>query len=167
MDTITAIATRTSIRNFSGEEVSDPVIEKLLHAAMAAPSAMNAQPWEFVVVEDRDVLKKIAEHPALYASMTEKASVGILVCEDTEKSYKNFGAQDCAAATQNLLLAAHSLELGAVWTGIDDEQAKLFCDWFSLPAQIVPHIFVPIGIAAEDPVPKKKFDPEKLHYESF
>ena len=114
------IATRTSIRNYEARKVEKEKIEKMLRAAMAAPTAMNKQPWHFVVVDKRDVLDALAEvNP--YAKMLKKAPLAIVVCGDTDKMIegggRDFWIQDASAATENLLLAAHAMGLGAVWTG--------------------------------------------------
>jgi len=90
METLRAISTRHSVRSFTGEPISDAIIEKLLQSAMAAPSARNHQPWEFVVVKDSQKLKEIAQHPDLHAAMTDKAGVGILVCGNLNKAYEDY-----------------------------------------------------------------------------
>ncbi len=169
METLKTIATRSSVREFTGEKISEEIIEKLLRAAMAAPSAMNQQPWEFIVVRDSARLKEIAEHPDLHASMSDKAAIGILVCGDVSKSYQKYWSQDCAIATQNLLLAVHALNLGAVWTGIfsDSQREKIFHEIFELPQNIEPFAFIPIGVPAEENIPKNKFDPKKIHQEQW
>jgi len=115
MDAIEAILTRRSIRRFRDEPVSDDLIETLLRAAMAAPSAGNQQPWHFVVIRDRETLDTTSTvHP--YATMAAEAALAIVVCGDTTlEMHKGFWVQDCAAAIQNLLLAAHASGLGAVW----------------------------------------------------
>lgn len=167
METQKTISTRASIRDFTGEKISDEEIEKLLRAAMAAPSAMNTQPWAFVVVQDKKTLKEIADHPQLHASMAANAGTGILVCEDTDRSYKIYGPQDCAAATENLLLSAHDQSLGAVWTGVDADKANLFRQWCALPDHIQPIAFIPVGVPSGAKEPKEKFDPQKIHRETF
>ncbi len=169
MDCLTAIHARRSIRDFTAEPVTDAQIETLLRAAMAAPSAGNAQPWGFIVVKDRATLDAIPEmHP--YAKMAKKAPVAILVCGDTSKEkYAGYWPQDCAAATQNLLLAAVAQGLGAVWTGVHPvaERVTKFRASFTLPEQIVPFAFIPLGHPAEAKQPADRFDPARIHQETW
>ena len=112
------VLTRRSIRKYTEEPVADEQVELLLRAAMAAPSAGNQQPWHFVVVRDRERLQAVTvAHP--YASMLPGASLAILVCGDTgPKKWPEFWEQDCSAATENLLIEAERLGLGAVWLGV-------------------------------------------------
>jgi nitroreductase len=118
MDAIEAILGRRSIRSYTDKPVAKETVQQLLEAAMAAPSAGNQQPWHFVVVDDRALLEKITTvHP--YAQMAKSAQLGILVCGDLSlEMHQGYWVQDCAAATENLLVAAHALGLGAVWTGV-------------------------------------------------
>ena len=115
MDAMDAILGRRSIRGYTTRKIDPPLIEKLLRAAMAAPSAGNQQPWRFVVIDDRAVLDAIPKlHP--YAEMLKAAPLAIAVCGQVEGlKHADYWVQDCAAATQNLLVAAHALGLGAVW----------------------------------------------------
>ena len=124
MDAIKCIMTRRSIRQYTDEPVDGEVVEKILRAAMAAPSAANCQPWQFVVVRDQAKREAFAEfHP--YGKMLASAPIGILVCGDTELELADgYWIQDCSAATENLLLAAHALGLGAVWLGITPREDR-------------------------------------------
>ena len=112
------IMKRRSIRKYEEKAVGDHLVEELLRAAMAAPSAGNQQPWEFVVIRDKEIMKKIQEfHP--YSSMLNNCDVAIAVCGNLEKErFKDYWVQDCSAASQNILLAAQSMGLGTVWLGI-------------------------------------------------
>ena len=112
------ILERRSIRKYTGKPVSDELIEKLLRAAMAAPSAGNQQPWEFVVIKDRNTMDAVTEiHP--YSLMLKEAAFAIVVCADLEKEkHQGYWPQDCAAATENILIEAQYLGLGAVWLGV-------------------------------------------------
>lgn len=152
MDAMVAMLTRRSIRKYRQEPVSDELVRDLLKAAMAAPSAGNAQPWRFVVVRDRELLAAVPSfHP--YARMVPDAPLAILVCADTSvEKHVGFWAQDCAAATQNLLLAAHAHRLGAVWTGIYPYQERVDAcrALFKLPEHIMPLALTPIGWPAEN-----------------
>jgi len=111
---------RRSIRVYSPGEVSEPVVTKLLEAAMAAPSAMTKDPWRFVLVKDKQTLSKLATlHPG--AAMLSSAALAIVVCGDLDVAFDrqlSYLLQDCSAATENLLLAAHAQGLGACWVGI-------------------------------------------------
>jgi len=129
LDLFEAIKTRRSIRAFTREEISDREIEKILDAARWAPSAGNIQPWIFVVVKDPGTKRRLSE-AALSQFFIEEAPVVIVVCADQERSRRGYGSrganlyciQDTAAATQNILLAAHALGLGACWEESDPSQ---------------------------------------------
>lgn len=163
------IATRTSIRNYEARKVEKEKIEKMLRAAMAAPTAMNKQPWHFVVVDKRDVLDALAEvNP--YAKMLKKAPLAIVVCGDTDKMIegggRDFWIQDASAATENLLLAAHAMGLGAVWTGAypSEERCNGISGALSLSDNLIPLNVIVIGYPAENPQPKEKFKEENISY---
>jgi nitroreductase len=163
MDAMEAILTRRSIRRYTAQAVSDELIKELLQAAMSAPSAGNQQDWQFVVVRNREVLDELAGvHP--YAPLTG-APLAILVCGDLQReSHKGFWVQDCAAATQNLLLAAHANGLGAVWCGCypREERAAGLRKALSLPEHIVPLALVVIGYPAEKKGRQDRYDPAKV-----
>ncbi len=133
MDALEAIFTRRSIRLYAAKQVSPDAVNDVLKAAMSAPSAGNERPWHFIVLSDPAIFGKIMEfHP--YSAMLKHARVAILVCGDTAlERYAGHWVLDCAAATENMLLAAHAKGLGAVWCGVyptDDRVAnfrKLFC----------------------------------------
>jgi nitroreductase len=163
------IMTRTSIRAFTAQPVDSTVIEKILRAGMAAPTAVNKQPWAFVVVNDREVMDSLrAVHP--YAQMLGTAQFAIVVCGDMSKALQGFAQaywiQDASAATENILLAAHGLGLGAVWCGVypnPDVYPKVK-DVLGLPPHIMPLNIIPIGYPAENPEPKDKWKTENIHY---
>lgn len=169
MDILTALRTRRSIRKFEDKPVSDEMIHEILDAAMMAPSAGNAQPWQFIVVNDREILNTIGDiNP--YAKMVPKAPLGILVCGDLSKEkYPGYWVQDCSAAMQNLLLAVHGLGLGAVWTGIypDKERVPAFSKLFNLPEHVIPLGFVPIGWPAQELKSASRFKEDNIHYNTF
>lgn len=160
-----AVFKRRSIRKYTDQKVKDEVVEYLLKAAMAAPSANNEQPWEFVVIDDRDILGKIpAIHP--YAKMAAKAPLAIVVCGDLnrEKS-KGHWPHDCSAATQNILIEVTALGLGAVWCAVHprDEREKQFRELLKLPDHIVPFSLVVIGHPDEHKEPSDRYDPARVH----
>ncbi|GAB6085203.1 nitroreductase family protein [Alkaliphilus crotonatoxidans] len=160
---------RRSIRKYTNEEVSAEKVRELLRAAMAAPSAGNGQPWEFVVVRDKGCFNQIMEvHP--YSKMLKDASVAIVVCGDTEKEkYGGYWVQDCAAATQNILLMAQHLGLGAVWLGVHptEDRVKAVQKILSLPEAVIPLSIISIGYPAEERKPENRYDQSKIHYEKW
>jgi nitroreductase len=169
MDVFEAIHGRRSVRKFTNAPVSEADVGRVLRAAMVAPSAGNQQPWQFVVVRDRETLKKIKEiNP--YAPMAEQAPLGILVCGDLRlEKHPGFWAQDCSAAAQNLLLAVHGLGLGGVWTGIYplEERVKGFGELFGLPEPVVPLAFVLIGHPDQKSDPADRYRPDRVHAERW
>jgi nitroreductase len=165
MDTLEAIHTRRSIRRYTNQQIEDGTIKKLLAAAMSAPSAANEQPWEFIVIKDRTTLDAIPTFSP-FASMVRDAPVGILVCGDTRKAIvPGFWIKDCSAATQNLLLAAHALGLGAVWTGVYPMEGHVagFTKHCQLPEGVIPLAFVVLGYPAEEPVMHERFREDRIH----
>jgi nitroreductase len=169
---INNIITRTSIRAYDARPVEDAKIETILRAGMAAPTAVNLQPWKFVVIKDKQTLKAISEN-FRSMKMAENAALAIVVCGDMEltlkEDAKDFWVQDVSAATENMLLAAHGLGLGAVWCGIYpvQERVKALSELLNLPENIIPLNVVPIGYPAETPEPKDKWKPENVHYETW
>lgn len=169
---INTIMTRVSVREFTGEKISEAQLDTLLRAAMAAPSAINKQPWAFIVVTDEEKIAALGE--ALpYSRCSNKPAVAIIPCGDLSKAIEgemaNFWINDVSAATENLLLAAHAMGLGAVWTGLhpDMNRAKMVQDMLGLPEHIIPLCVVPVGVPAEKPEIKDKFKPENIHYNEW
>ena len=169
---VECIMTRTSIRQYTDRTVSADTIETLLRAGMAAPTAVNKQPWHFVAITDREKLDGIAiANPN--AGMAKKAPLAIVVCGDMKKalegSARAFWIQDCSAATENILLAAHALGLGAVWTGLypNEDRAKAVSELLKLPETIIPLCAIVIGYPAEQPLPKDKWLPENVSYNEY
>jgi nitroreductase len=163
MDAIEAILTRRSIRRYTGKKVSARVVEELLKAGMSAPSANNSQPWHFVVINDRQILDRIPAFHA-YSSMLYFAPVAIAVCGDSKISVL-YWVQDCSAATQNILLAAHTRGLGAVWLGIYpiEERVRALQKLLNLPEQIVPLSLISLGYPAANKPPENRFNPARVH----
>jgi nitroreductase len=145
------------------------MINQILKAAMAAPSAGNRQTWEFLIIKDRKVLDSIPDiHP--YTKMSQEAPVAILVCGNLERSDgRGFWIQDCAAASQNILLAANSLGLGSVWCGVypKEDLTDSFKKKFNLPENVFPVSYIPIGFPAEDKPPADRYDEKKIHHEKW
>lgn len=164
-----SILNRRSIRKYTSRAVTDSQIQQLLKAAMAAPSAGNEQPWEFIVLRDRPTLNAIPKfHP--YSLMLYEASVAILVCGDlSREKYSGYWVQDCAAATENMLLAAVELGLGAVWLGVypTEERVAALRTLLHIPETIVPFALVAIGYPAEQPKPSDRFDAARIHSDTW
>lgn len=166
------IMTRASVRSYQEKAVEGEKIEKLLHAGMAAPSAVNIQPWHFVVIREKATLEKIAELTP-NAGMAKDAPLAIVVCGDMsnekEGMVREFWSQDVSAATENILLVAHSMGLGAVWTGTYPDKKR--CDAISkllgLPSHIIPFNTIVIGYPKGETQPKDKWKPENVSYEHF
>lgn len=166
------IMTRTSIRDYTSREVEKEKIETILRAGMAAPTARNSQPWSFVVIDDKEQLRKIADAMP-NAKMTAKASFAIAVCGNMDKTTEGEGreywVQDVSAVSENILLAAHAMGLGAVWTGVYPvkERIQNVTDILSLPENIIPFSIIPVGYSAESPLPKDKWKPENIRYNTW
>jgi len=169
MEAMEAILTRRSIRKYSGKSVSGEQVELLLKAAMYAPSAVNKQPWHFLVFRDEEIKKNIvAFHPN--ASMLLAADTGILVCYDENLQHDaGYGPVDCSAATQNILLAAHAAGLGAVWVGIYPRQNRIesIHKMFSLPPEIKPFSIVSLGYPDEKKSFPERFNRARIHHEKW
>ncbi|WP_319541199.1 nitroreductase family protein [uncultured Pseudodesulfovibrio sp.] len=169
MDIMEALLTRRSIRKFEDKPIPDDMVRQILEAAMMAPSAGNAQPWQFIVVNDRNILDGMAGIH-VHMKMVTQAALGIIVCADLSKEkYPGYWVQDCSAAMQNLLLAAHGLGLGAVWTGIHpvEDRVKAFTEMFNLPENIIPLGFAPIGWPAQHINSESRFLEDRIHYNTY
>ena len=166
-----AILGRRSVRLFRPGLVSDAMVKSLLEAAMAAPSASAADPWRFIVLRDRTTLAQIAD--ALpYGKMMAEAALGVIVCGDLEAAHDrqiSYLLQDCAAATQNLLLAAHILGLGACWLGVHprEDRVRRLSDLLGLGPKIVPVAAVAVGWAGEAKEPRTRYNPAFVHLERW
>lgn len=169
MDTMKAILERRSIRKYTDAPIDKAQINEILKAGMYAPSGGNAQPWDFVVVTDKDILNKITEvHP--YAGALKGAAAAIIVCGNKEKEkFQDLWIQDCSAATMNMLLAAQNLEIGTVWLGLypEIERVEGVQSLLNLPEHITPFSAVALGHPAESrPVPER-FDANNIHYNGW
>ena len=166
------IATRVSVRSYLDKPVEEAKIEKLLRAGMAAPSAVNKQPWHFVVVTDKQQLAALAKANP-YAGMVAKAPLAIVVCGDMSKalpgSAREFWVQDCSAATENILLAANAMGLGAVWTGTypSEERVKAVSKVLQLPKKLIPLNTIVIGYPDGTNTPKDKWKPANVSYNLY
>jgi nitroreductase len=169
MEAYESIITRRSIRQYKKDKISDLLCEKLLHAAMQAPSAHNSQAWHFVLIDDRRVLQEIPDfHP--YAKMLYEAPLAIAVCGDRKKERSvEYLALNCAAATENILLAAHALDLGAVWLGIYPRKDRMAeCNrLFQLPEYIIPISLVAIGYPEEKKRSEYRYEKSLIHHNKW
>ena len=170
MDVFEAIPTRRSIRKYTDEPVSDEDLQRILAAAMAAPTARNTQCWRFVAINDRALLEAIpAVHP--YAGMAARAPLAVLVCADARVAFQPDGywVEDASAAIQNMLLAARALNLGTVWCGVHPvpERVAGMRKLFRLPEEIRPLGLVVIGHPAQPFSREDRYDPEKIHYNGW
>jgi nitroreductase len=149
--------------------VETETTHELLEAAMSAPSAGNEQPWQFVVITERWLLNEIPKHHP-YSSMLPGAALAILVCGDLkQEKHPGFWVQDCAAASQNILLAAHARGLGAVWLGIHPRKKRVEAigRLFGLPVGIVPFCLIAIGHPAEEKTPPQRYDLTRIHHNKW
>lgn len=173
MDVFEAIRGRRSIRSYIPAEIDPNQLRLVLEAAIWAPSAGNLQPWEFVVVDDRDIMKHLARASLNQMWMSESSAI-IAVCADVDRTGAIYGErgrrlyaiQDCAAATQNMLLASYSLGLGTCWVGAfyEEEVRRIL----KLPANVRPLALIPIGQPGESPLPPARRSlREVVHYNVF
>ncbi len=163
------INTRVSVRQFTGDKLTDQQIDTILRAGMAAPTAVNKQPWAFVVVDDAEQLSALSQ--ALPSSRIENgASHAIVVCGDMTKALEGeaqgYWVEDTSAATENMLLAAHAMGLGGLWVGVYPiaEKVKRVSDIIAAPEYIVPMCLVVLGVPNEQPTVKDKYKPENIHF---
>jgi nitroreductase len=169
METLEAIKTRRSIRKYTGKTVPNEIVTKLLEAAMYSPSARDTEPWHFIVVTQKELLHKIPKiHP--YANMMYEAPLAILVCGDMSIEHiPEYIAIDCAAATQNLLLAARDLGLGTVWVGVYPRMERIepLINLFELPESILPISLVAVGYPNEEVEQPERFKKNRIHYNNW
>jgi nitroreductase len=166
MGVLEAILTRRSTREYTAHAVPDEVVKELLAAAMQAPSAGNQQPWHFILVTEREKLNALGG-VLPYGKSLLASPLGVVVCADLElEQYPGFWVQDCSAATQNLLLAAHAKGLGGVWLGVYplEERVRGVRQILGLPGHVVPLCIVALGYpAAKSEPPVRRYDETRLH----
>ncbi|MDR1511665.1 MAG: nitroreductase family protein [Endomicrobium sp.] len=159
---------RKSVRKYSNEDVEKEDLDYILHAAMSAPTARNTRCYSFVVLKDKKTHEKIAEiHHA--AQMILQAPLAILVVGDENVAFEEYLSQDCSAATQNILLAATTRGYGSVWCGVysNEKISKAVEKLFNLPENIKAFSIVVIGKSADNNLPKDRWQPEKIKYETW
>jgi nitroreductase len=170
-EALNVIYTRRSVRSFTGDAVSRGDLMKILRAGMSAPSAVNIQPWSFIVVTNRETLAALCEKLP-YAKMLDRAGAAIAVCgiPDKDAVYSGkYWVMDCSAATENILLAAHSIGLGAVWTAVypDEEKLRTVRKILSVPSHIVPLNVIPVGVPKGKGAVIDKYKEENIHWEKW
>lgn len=165
--TLETIFNRKSVRKYTERPVEKEKLETLVRAGMAAPSSRDRRPWEFVIVTDRNLLDKMGDGLPL-ARMLKETKQAIIVCGDTVKS-GNAWQLDCSAAAQNILLAAESMGLGAVWTAAYPypERIKIIRDALQLPEHILPLTVIPLGYPTGSEKPKDKYNKKQIHYNGW
>lgn len=169
MDLIDIILSRRSVRQYDKTKtVKNTDIQTILTAAMYAPSAMNKQPWVFIVVDDKKIQKQLMDvHP--YADFICDAGTAIIVCEDTSKTYNHYGPIDTALASQNILLAAHTMGYGACYCGVypDEQRMADFSKILKCPPQVRPIGLIIIGMPLKQPPRPNRFDASKIVHNRF
>lgn len=164
-----SVMSRRSIRKYTEEKVSEETVRELLKAAMAAPSAGNQQPWEFIVIRDRETMLKIIEVHK-YAHMLKETQVAIVVCGDEAKEkFKGYWVQDCSAATENILIQAQELGLGGVWLGVYpmEDRVKAIKEILNIPSSVIPLSIVSLGYPAESREPADRYDETRIHFDRW
>ena len=170
-ETVKIIKTRKSVRNFNEKPVGKEELVELVKAGMAAPTAVNCQPWEFIIVTDRSLLDKLGD-VLPYTKMIYKAGAAIVVCSIPAKAHRQFveyAILDSALASENILLAAEALKLGAVWTAAYpySDRMESVRTILNIPKEIIPLNVIPIGHPTGEDKPKEKYRPEKIHWEKW
>ena len=168
---LNAIFARRSVREYTSQPIDDQLVRDLLEAAMAAPSAVAKDPWDFIVVRDSAMRDRIASKLP-NGKMLCHASVGIVVCGNLDRAHDHqlsYMLQDCSAAIENMLLAASMLGLGACWLGVHPRQERVehIQKLFALPEPIIPVSVVSLGWPAEFPEPRTRYREEAVHYEKW
>ncbi|MFP3983970.1 MAG: nitroreductase family protein [Desulfurivibrionaceae bacterium] len=165
------IFARRSVRKFQEGEIQEEILNDLLKAAMAAPSAVGRDPWHFIVVRNKSILERITDILP-NGKMLREAGAGIIVCGDIERAHdrrESYMLQDLSAATENILLAARALGLGSCWLGIHPRQERIgeIRKLFSLPENIIPMCGIALGWPAEEPEPRTRYQEERVHWEGW
>jgi len=169
VDALAAILGRRSIRRFADAPVTDAELDTILRAGMAAPSAGNQQPWRFVVLRDPAARQAVAAHSP-HAAMLPGAPLGIVVCGDLDaERHAGYWVQDCSAAVENMLIAAHAIGLGAVWLGYYPREER----WrgaqraLGIPERVVPLCVLAVGRPAEEKGPAGRHDAAMVHLDRW
>lgn len=170
-DALSVIHNRKSVRHFTGAPVSRADLDIILKAAMAAPTAVNMQPWSFISITDRKILDSLSG-VLPYAKMLDKAGAAIVVCAVPAKAFRSsaeIAVIDSTCAGENILLAVEAMGLGAVWTGVYPEKDRMDAvrSLLGVPDDIIPLNVIPIGYPTSQDKPKDKFKAENIHWERW
>ncbi len=164
------IFNRRSVRKYTDQKIEADKVERLMRAAMQAPSATNQQPWEFIVIDDKETLVKLADF-SQYSKMLTGAPLGVVVLEKQGLRAPAFTEQDLGAATQNLLLQAAYEGLGAVWMGVGrgSERETFLTEMFSLPESVKPFAVIALGYPQDENANKfvDRYDADRVHYNRY
>jgi nitroreductase len=171
-DALSVIHSRKSVRHYTGKAVRKGQLDTLLRAGMAAPTARDKRPWEYIVVRDQQLLHQLSEDIP-YGKMLDKAGAAICVCADMNVALggfdKTYWIMDCSAATENILLAAEAIGLGAVWVAVSPQPVRVanVRETLELPPHVMPLNLISIGWPKGIEQPKNKWDPSNIHYEKW
>ncbi len=166
MELFHALKTRRSIREFTGERISDEHMKQIIECGTYAPSALNAQPWHFIIVDDEAIFPDLMRIHPYISSLPEASQAVILLADRNLEHAPGNWMQDCSACMENMLLAAHGLGFGAVWAGIFPNQDRMegFRKYFHLPDSVIPHGIMLVGVPKKPPhVVTDRFKPERIH----
>ena len=173
MDTLQAIRSRISVRQYSDRPISDENLHKILEAGMSGPSCVNSRDWSFIVVRSKEMLNKMADTNGRPAAPLRSAQVGILVCGDLERAFQgapDYWVVDGSIAAQNMILAAHAMGIGSVWLGTWPQMNRVNAQaaLFGLPETQIPHSIIAFGYP-QAPSEKKKllYEPDRVHFERW
>ena len=170
-DTFSVIHARKSVRNFTGAPVSKADLDKIIRAGMAAPTAVNMQPWSFIAITERKILDDLSDGLP-YAKMLTKAGAAIIVCTEPDKAHgksKDMAIIDASLAGENILLAIEAIGLGGVWTAAFPyaDRMKHVRTVLGIPQEVIPLNVIVIGVPAGQDKPKDKYRKEKIHWERW
>lgn len=169
---IDVITSRRSVRAFNPLPLAEEDIEQIIRCGMQAPSAHNKQPWVFLTITERDTLMKI-KPLCKWWGMLETAGLAIVNCmnlDDLGDNPREFFVDSCCAASENMILAAHSMGLGATWLGVCKGSPFYdeFCELLNIPANLEVVNMIAIGVpSGTRPEPINRFNPDKWVKEHF
>jgi len=170
-DIFAVIHSRKSVRSFTGAPVNKNDLDNIIKAGMAAPTAVNMQPWSFIVITDRKKMDTLAQGLP-HAKMLFKAGTAIVICTEADKAYnksRDTAIIDASLAGENILLAIEALGLGGVWTAAFpyEDRMKLVRSELNIPQEVIPLNVIPVGVPAGEDKPIVKYNKEKIHWEQW
>lgn len=170
-ETLKTIHNRKSVRNFTGEPIKEELLLELVKAGMAAPTAINCQPWEFIIINDKQTMKRFASS-LQFSKMLDYASSAIVVCTNPEKAngkQMDYAIIDASLASENILIAAESLGLGGAWVALYPKEiaVEYIRKELEIPENIIPLNIIPLGVPTGRDYVKDKFNPDVIHYEKW